>query len=137
MRVFVAGATGAIGQRLVPKLVASGHDVVGMTSKPEKQDLVRELGAEPAVADALDAEAVGTAVSQAEPEAIIHELTGLSGGINLRKMDGELRAHQPAAHRGHRPPALGRARDRRAEVRRPELRRLALRQGRRDGEERG
>ena len=47
MKVFVAGATGALGQHLVPQLVANGHDVVGMTSKPEKQDLVRALGARP------------------------------------------------------------------------------------------
>jgi len=87
MRVFVAGATGAIGQRLVPKLVAGGHEVVGMTSKAEKQDLIRELGAQPVVADALDAGAVAGAVSGAEPEAIIHELTALSGGIDMRKMD--------------------------------------------------
>ena len=61
MRVFVAGATGAIGQPLVRKLVANGHEVTGMTSKPEKADLVRELGAEPAVADALDAGAASSA----------------------------------------------------------------------------
>jgi nucleoside-diphosphate-sugar epimerase len=87
MRIFVAGATGVIGQPLVRQLTWNGHEVVGMTRKPEKQTLIRELGAEPAVADALDAEAVATAVSQAEPEAIIHQLTSLSDGIDMRKMD--------------------------------------------------
>jgi uncharacterized protein YbjT (DUF2867 family) len=61
MKVFVAGATGALGKQLVPKLVAAGHDVVGMTRSPERAALVRELGAEPAIADALDPEAVGAA----------------------------------------------------------------------------
>ena len=58
MKIFVAGATGALGQQLVPQLVASGHEVVGMTSTPAKQDLVRGLGARPVVADALDPDAV-------------------------------------------------------------------------------
>jgi nucleoside-diphosphate-sugar epimerase len=87
MKVFVAGATGALGRQLVPMLVANGHDVTGMTSKPEKQDLVRSLGARPVVADALDPEQVAQAVAQAEPEVIVHELTALSGAINLRDFE--------------------------------------------------
>ena len=63
MKVFVAGATGALGRALVPLLVADGHDVVGMTRSASKQDLVRSLGARPVVADALDPEAVAQAVA--------------------------------------------------------------------------
>jgi nucleoside-diphosphate-sugar epimerase len=84
MKVFVAGATGAIGRHLVPQLVAQGHEVVGMTRSASKQDLVRSLGARPVVADALDADAVARAVAAAEPEVIVHELTALSGPVSLR-----------------------------------------------------
>ena len=79
MKVFVAGATGVLGRELVPQLVARGHEVVGMTRSPSKQDLVRSLGARPVVADALDPDAVAQAVASAEPEVIVHELTALSG----------------------------------------------------------
>ena len=87
MNVFVAGATGALGKQLVPMLVANGHEVTGMTSKAAKQDLVRSLGARPVVADALDPEAVAQAVAQAEPDVIVHELTALSGAIDLRDFE--------------------------------------------------
>jgi 2-alkyl-3-oxoalkanoate reductase len=62
MRVFVAGAAGAIGTQLVPQLVARGHEVVGMTRTPAKRDALRALGARPVVADALDPDALGRAV---------------------------------------------------------------------------
>ncbi|HEY8523897.1 MAG TPA: NAD(P)-dependent oxidoreductase [Acidimicrobiales bacterium] len=84
MRVFVAGATGAIGRQLVPQLVAAGHDVTGMTRSPAKVDQIRALGAEPVVADALDAVAVARAVGESEPEVIVHQLTALSGDPDLR-----------------------------------------------------
>jgi nucleoside-diphosphate-sugar epimerase len=84
MKVFVAGATGALGRALVPQLVARGHEVVGMTRTAAKQDLVRSLGARPVVADALDPDAVAEAVASAEPEVIVHELTALSGKLSLR-----------------------------------------------------
>ena len=84
MKVFVAGATGAIGRQLVPQLVARGHEVVGMTRSTSKQELVRSLGARPVVADALDADAVAGAVASAEPEVIVHQLTALSGPMSLR-----------------------------------------------------
>jgi 2-alkyl-3-oxoalkanoate reductase len=84
MKVFVAGATGAIGRELVPQLVARGHDVVGMTRSASNQDRVRSLGARPVVADALDPDAVAQAVASAEPEVIVHELTALSGPMSLR-----------------------------------------------------
>jgi nucleoside-diphosphate-sugar epimerase len=87
MKVFVAGATGALGKQLVPMLVANGHEVTGMTSKPAKQDLVRSLGARPVVADALDPEAVAQALAPAEPDVIVHELTALSGAIDLRHFE--------------------------------------------------
>jgi nucleoside-diphosphate-sugar epimerase len=87
MRIFVAGATGALGKQLVPQLVAKGHEVVGMTSKPENQDLVRGLGARPVVADALDPDAVAQAVAQAEPEVIVHQLTALSGSFDLKHLE--------------------------------------------------
>jgi nucleoside-diphosphate-sugar epimerase len=85
-RIFVAGATGALGRALVPQLVAQGHEVVGMTRSAAKQDLVRSLGARPVVADALDADAVARAVASAEPEVIVHELTALSGELSARDM---------------------------------------------------
>jgi nucleoside-diphosphate-sugar epimerase len=88
MKIFVAGATGALGQQLVPQLVGHGHDVAGMTSKPHKQELVRSLGARPVVADALDPEAVAEAIASAEPDVIVHELTALSGTIDMRDWDG-------------------------------------------------
>src|ERR671918_260987 len=87
MKVFVAGATGALGRQLVPRLVANGHDVVGMTRSPEKRDLVRSLGATPAVADALDPDAVAGAVADAEPEVIVHQLTALGGDVDMRHID--------------------------------------------------
>src|SRR5215217_7291302 len=84
MKVFVAGATGALGRQLVPQLVARGHEVVGMTRSASKQDLVRSLGARPVVADALDPDAVAQAVASVEPEVIVHQLTALSGPMSIR-----------------------------------------------------
>jgi nucleoside-diphosphate-sugar epimerase len=87
MKVLVAGAAGAMGRQLLPRLAKGGHEVVGLTRNPEKAELVRALGAEPAIADALDAEQVARAVAESEPEAIVHELTALSGSIDLRHFD--------------------------------------------------
>jgi 2-alkyl-3-oxoalkanoate reductase len=87
MRIFVAGATGVLGRALVPQLVARGHEVVGMTRSPSKQDLLRGLGARPVVADALDPDAVAQAVASAEPEVIVHEMTALSGAFDMRHID--------------------------------------------------
>jgi nucleoside-diphosphate-sugar epimerase len=84
MKVFVAGATGALGTQLVPQLVARGHEVVGMTRTASKQDELRALGARPVVVDALDPDAVAQAVASAEPEVIVHQLTALSGKMSLR-----------------------------------------------------
>jgi len=89
MRVFVAGATGAVGKRLVPLLVAQGHDVVGMTRSSERAESLRGLGAEPAIADGLDAAAVRQAVEKAKPEVVIHQMTALTGVKSFRKFDDE------------------------------------------------
>lgn len=86
MRVFVAGATGAIGRQLVPRLVAAGHEVVGMTRSESKRALLRELGAEPAVADALDPDQVAEAVARARPDVIVHELTSIDA-FDPRRFD--------------------------------------------------
>ena len=79
MRVFVAGATGAIGRQLVPRLVARGHEVHGITRSELKKAMLEDLGAVPVVADALDADQVAEAVAMARPEAIVHELTAIEG----------------------------------------------------------
>jgi nucleoside-diphosphate-sugar epimerase len=78
MRVFVAGGTGAIGRRLVPQLVARGHQVTATTTSAGKLGLLEQLGAEGMVMDGLDAASVGEAVAAARPDAIVHEMTALS-----------------------------------------------------------
>ncbi len=86
MRVLVAGATGAIGKQLVPRLVAAGHEVHGMTRSESKQAMLCELGAVPVVADALDPDQVAEAVGGARPEVIVHELTAI-GALDMRHFD--------------------------------------------------
>jgi nucleoside-diphosphate-sugar epimerase len=86
MRVFLAGATGAIGKQLVPLLVEAGHEVHGMTRSESKQAMLSELGAVPVVADALDPEQVAEAVARAKPDVIVHQLTAI-GPIDMRHMD--------------------------------------------------
>ena len=86
MRVFVAGATGAIGRQLVPRLVAAGHDVHGMTRSESKRAMLTGLGAVPVVADALDPDQVAEAVAQARPEVIVHQLTAI-GAVDMRHME--------------------------------------------------
>ncbi|GAA0508648.1 dTDP-glucose 4,6-dehydratase [Paractinoplanes deccanensis] len=85
MRIFVAGASGAIGRHLVPQLVAHGHEVVGTTRSASRTGAVRALGAEPAVVDALDPDSVADAVAKAAPEVVVHQLTALSGPPNFRR----------------------------------------------------
>jgi nucleoside-diphosphate-sugar epimerase len=87
MRVFVAGATGALGRHLVPGLVAAGHEVTATTRTPGKVAQLREAGAEPVVVDGLDREAVIAAVQAAGPEVIVHQMTALAGMRSLRRMD--------------------------------------------------
>jgi nucleoside-diphosphate-sugar epimerase len=86
MRIFVAGATGAIGKQLVPRLVAAGHEVVGMTHKESNRALLGELGATPVVAHALDPDQVAEAVGRARPDVIVHQLTAI-GAVDMRHFD--------------------------------------------------
>ncbi len=91
MRVFVAGGTGVIGRRLVPQLVARGHQVTATTTDPGKLGVLEQLGAEAVVMDGLDAVSVGEAVARARPDAIIHEMTAISvahaGKPNFKHFD--------------------------------------------------
>src|SRR5262249_60664157 len=87
MRVFVTGATGALGRHLVPGLVAAGHVVTATTRTPGKVALLREAGAEPVVVDGLDRAAVIAAVRAAAPEVIVHEMTALAGMRGFRNPD--------------------------------------------------
>ena len=88
MRVFVAGGTGVIGRRLVPRLVARGHQVTATTTRPGKLGLLRQLGAEPVVTDGLDAMCVGEAVAAALPDVIVHQMTAIAAGKpDLKHMD--------------------------------------------------
>jgi nucleoside-diphosphate-sugar epimerase len=87
MRVFVAGASGALGARLVPQLVQRGHDVIGTTRSPEKAERLHALGAEPLVLDIFDRAAVGDAVREAAPDAIVHQATALAGRTDFKHFD--------------------------------------------------
>jgi nucleoside-diphosphate-sugar epimerase len=87
MRILLAGATGAVGQRLVPALLNDGHEVVAMTRTAAKADGLRAIGALPVVADALDRDAVMGAVLGAEPEVIVHQMTALTGATDLKHFD--------------------------------------------------
>ena len=87
MRVFIAGATGAIGKQLVPRLVAAGHAVHGMTRSESKKVMLDQLGAVPVVADALDRHQVEEAVGRASPDVIIHQLTAIPAKLDLRHFD--------------------------------------------------
>jgi nucleoside-diphosphate-sugar epimerase len=90
MKVFVAGASGAIGRRLLPALIRAGHQVTGMTRSSLSVERIRGAGATPAVADALDGDAVKRAVRQAGPEAVIHQLTALPANMDLRRLERQL-----------------------------------------------
>ena len=87
MRVFVAGASGAVGRPLVPKLVAAGHEVTGMTRSESKTEDMRRAGARAALADVFDVDALRAAMEEARPEVIVHELTALPDRIDFRKAD--------------------------------------------------
>jgi len=87
MRIFVTGATGALGQHLVPALITAGHEVTATTRTPGKAGQLREAGAEPVVVDGLDREAVIAAVQAASPEVIVHEMTALADMRSLRNVD--------------------------------------------------
>src|SRR5436190_9855263 len=87
MRIFVAGATGALGRPLVSLLVERGHTVVGTTRTPSKVNQLRAAGAEPVVLDVLDRDAVIDALTRAEPEVVVHQATALAGFTDFRKFD--------------------------------------------------
>src|ERR687893_1057549 len=87
MRVFVAGATGAIGRQLVPRLVEAGHEVHGMTRSESKRAMLHELGAVPVVADVLDPDQIAQAVGRAKPDVIVHQLTAIPATLDLRHFD--------------------------------------------------
>jgi nucleoside-diphosphate-sugar epimerase len=87
MRILVAGATGAIGLELVPQLIAAGHSVVGTTRTAAKAGIIRRMGAEPAIADGLDAPAIRAAVMAEKPEIIIDQMTDLADVTDLRHFD--------------------------------------------------
>ncbi|WP_433167155.1 NAD-dependent epimerase/dehydratase family protein [Kribbella sp. CA-247076] len=91
MRIFVAGGSGVLGQRLVPRLVAEGHEVTATTTSPAKLELLERLGADAVVMDGFDAGSVGQAVAAARPDAIVHQMTAISathaGKADLKHMD--------------------------------------------------
>ena len=92
MRVFVAGASGAIGRPLIPQLLAAGHEVTGMTRSPESAAVLREADASAAVVDVFDAGALNAAVAEARPEVLVHELTSIPGDLDPRKMEAQFGA---------------------------------------------
>ena len=100
MRVFVTGATGALGRHLVPGLVAAGHEVTATTRTPGKVAQLREAGAEPVILDGLDREAVIAAVRAAAPEAVVHQMTALAGLRSLRNPDKAFAATSELRTRG-------------------------------------
>ena len=87
MRILIAGATGAIGQKLVPALVEAGHEVTGTSRSAERGEELAKLGATPAVMDALDPVATAATVAGAKPDVIVHQLTALPNAPNPRKSD--------------------------------------------------
>ena len=87
MRVFVAGASGAVGRPLVPRLIAAGHQVTGMSRSAQKAEAIRAAGARAAVVDVLDLEGRTSAVTEAAPEVVVHELTALPHRFEPRKKD--------------------------------------------------
>jgi 2-alkyl-3-oxoalkanoate reductase len=100
MRVFVTGATGALGRFLVPGLIAAGHEVTATTRTPAKVAQLRDAGAESVVLDGLDREAVIAAVRAASPEVIVHEMTALADMRSLRNMDRVFAATNELRTRG-------------------------------------
>ena len=107
MRVFLAGATGVIGRRLLPRLLEAGHDVTAMTRRDDRAAALREAGAVPAVCDVFDAEGLRAAVERAAPEVVLHELTDLPPAIDPRKMEEQAGGQRPHPHGGHAQPGRG------------------------------
>ena len=128
VRVFVAGGSGALGRRLVPQLVARGHQVTATATGQAKLSLLEQLGADGVVMNGLDAVSVGEAVAAARPDAIVHQMTALSaahaGKPNLKHPDRFFATTIRLRSRGDGSPAGRRRGDRRIPCRRAGLRRL-------------
>jgi len=102
MKVFLAGATGVIGRRLLPQLIDGGHEVTAMTRSDTRAAGLREAGAIPAVCDVFDAEAVRAAMAAAQPEVVLHELTDLPRALDPRKMEKQLAGNDRIRSEGTR-----------------------------------
>jgi nucleoside-diphosphate-sugar epimerase len=102
MKVFVAGASGVLGRRLVPMLVEAGHQVTGITRSSAKADALRAAGAEPVVCDVFDAADLVEKVSAAAPEVVVHELTDLPAALDPRKMDEQFAGNDRLRSEGTR-----------------------------------
>ncbi|HEV8697668.1 MAG TPA: NAD(P)-dependent oxidoreductase [Candidatus Limnocylindrales bacterium] len=87
MKIFVAGATGNVGSRLIPLLVDRGHQVVGTTRTAAKADRLTRVGAEPVIVDGLDRDGLTAAVAKAEPDVVVHQMTALSVSFDMRRID--------------------------------------------------
>ncbi len=87
MKIFVAGATGNVGSRLIPLLVDRGHQVVGTTRTAAKADRLTRMGAEPMIVDGLDRDGLTAAVAKAEPDVVVHQMTALSVSFDMRRID--------------------------------------------------
>jgi uncharacterized protein YbjT (DUF2867 family) len=107
MRVFVAGASGALGSRLVPKLIEAGHEVIGTHHSPASAQLLQVLGAEPVQLDLLDTTAVRAAVLRSKPDAIVHQATALAavkfGRVVSHRRFSRQRHDRDRTRGGHRP----------------------------------
>ena len=102
MRIFLAGATGAIGRQLVPMLIAAGHEVTGTTRSGERAEWLRSQGARAAVLDALDETAVAAAVTEAAPEAVIHQLTSIPHRLDPRSIERDFELNDRLRSEGTR-----------------------------------
>ena len=102
MKVFLAGASGAIGRRLVPQLIEAGHQVTAITRSKEKLSELYDLGAEPVLCDVFDAGRLGSVVAQAEPDAVINQLTDLPQSLNPRKLGEYYAANNRVRREGTR-----------------------------------
>src|SRR5260370_30791720 len=104
MRVFLAGATGAIGRRLVPLLLRAGHDVIGTTRSAEKARELERAGVAAALLDVFDAQATRAAMRAAKPEAVIHQLTDLPREFHEARLTAPYAGHATNRRQGTRNP---------------------------------
>jgi 2-alkyl-3-oxoalkanoate reductase len=102
VRIFVAGATGVIGRRLVPMLVERGHEVTAMTRSPAKADQIRAMGAAPAIRDVFDADGLRAELASAAPEVVVHQLTDLPQDVDPRKAEEQLEGNDRIREEGTR-----------------------------------